>query len=69
MGTDVKEAIPSNMPKPNGKTLVVGRFVDHAADQTVRRSRTGFILFISINSAPIIFGYPTRCDSNTLTSV
>jgi hypothetical protein len=52
---DVKEAIPPNMPKPKGKTLVVKLFVDsdHAADKLLRRSRTGFILYL--NSAPIIW--------------
>jgi hypothetical protein len=52
---DVKEAIPPNIPKPRGKPLVVRLFVDsdHAADKALRRSRTGFILYI--NNAPIIW--------------
>jgi hypothetical protein len=43
------------VPKPKGKTLVVKLFVDsdHAADKLLRRSRTGFILYL--NSAPIIW--------------
>jgi hypothetical protein len=49
----VKEAIPPDMPTPRGKPLVTRLFVDsdHAADESVRRSRTGFILFI--NKAPV----------------
>jgi hypothetical protein len=52
---DVKEAIPPNMPKPRGKTLVIRLFVDsdHAGDVLVRRSRTGFIIYL--NGAPIIW--------------
>jgi hypothetical protein len=52
---DVREVIPSNMPKPRGKTVVVKLFVDsdHAADKLTRRSRTGFILYL--NKAPIVW--------------
>jgi hypothetical protein len=52
---DVKEAIPENKPKPRGKTLVIRLFVDsdHAGDKLVRRSRTGFIVYL--NSAPIVW--------------
>jgi Reverse transcriptase (RNA-dependent DNA polymerase) len=52
---DVREVIPTNMPKPRGKTVVVKLFVDsdHAADQLTRRSRTGFILYL--NKAPIVW--------------
>ena len=43
------------MPKPRGKTVVVKLFVDsdHAADTLIRRSRTGFILYL--NNAPIVW--------------
>ncbi|KAG7345671.1 hypothetical protein IV203_033202 [Nitzschia inconspicua] len=43
------------MPKPLGKPLVMRLFVDsdHAADKMVRRSRTGFILYL--NNAPIVW--------------
>jgi hypothetical protein len=49
----VKEAIPPKMPKPRGKSLVTRLFVDsdHAGDESTRRSRTGFILYL--NNAPI----------------
>ena len=52
---EVKEAIPPNMPKPRGKSLVIRLFVDsdHAADKLVRRSRTGFIIYL--NGAPIVW--------------
>jgi hypothetical protein len=52
---DNHEAIPPHMPKPKGKTLVIRLFVDsdHANDKSMRRSRTGFILYL--NSAPIIW--------------
>ena len=52
---NVKEAIPENRPKPRGKTLVIRMFVDsdHAGDKLVRRSRTGFIIYL--NNAPIIW--------------
>jgi len=47
----VKEAIPPNMPEPQGKEVDIRLFVDsdHAGDKTTRRSRTGF--FIYVNSA------------------
>jgi hypothetical protein len=49
----VKELIPSNVPKPLGKPVVIRFFMDadHAGDRVTRRSRTGFIMFI--NSAVI----------------
>jgi hypothetical protein len=52
---NVKEAIPPDMPKPKGKTLVIRLFVDsdHAGDKLVRRSRTGFIIYL--NGAPIVW--------------
>jgi hypothetical protein len=52
---DIQEAIPPNIPKPKGKTLVITLFVDsdHANDKSLRRSRTGFILYP--NSASVIW--------------
>ena len=52
---DVKEAIPEDMPEPRGKTLVIRLYVDsdHAGDKLVRRSRTGYILYL--NNAPIVW--------------
>ena len=48
---DDKEAIPNNCPKPLGREVDLHIFVDsdHAMDETTRRSRTGY--FIYINSA------------------
>ena len=48
---DVKEAIPRNCPKPLGNEVDLRMFVesDHATDETTRRSRTGY--FIYVNSA------------------
>ena len=52
---EVKEPMPPNMPEPRGKSLVVRLFVDsdHAGDLLVRRSRTGFIIYL--NMAPILW--------------
>jgi hypothetical protein len=52
---NVKEAIPMDMPNPRGKPVVVRLYVDsdHAADKAIRRSRTGFILYL--NNAPIVW--------------
>jgi hypothetical protein len=52
---NIKEPIPTNMPNPLGKSLVMRLFVDsdHAADKLHRRSRTGFMLYL--NSAPVIW--------------
>lgn len=50
---DVKEAIPSNAPKPLVKPVVMQCYVDadHAADKLTRRSQTGILIFL--NMAPI----------------
>ena len=50
---NVKEAIPPDMPEPLGKDVDLRLFVDsdHAGDKLVRRSRTGFFIFL--NSALI----------------
>lgn len=52
---DVKEAIPPDAPEPRGKTLTMRLFVDsdHAGDVLIRRSRTGYIIYL--NGAPIIW--------------
>jgi hypothetical protein len=52
---DVKEARPPDMPTPRGKPLVVRLYVDsdHAGDKAIRRSRTGFIIYL--NSTPIVW--------------
>ena len=48
---DAKEMIPSNCTKPLGREVDLRMFVDsdHATDETKRRSRTGY--FIYVNSA------------------
>jgi hypothetical protein len=52
---DAKEAIPPNAPEPRGKEIDLRLFVDsdHAGDQAIRRSRTGFFVFL--NMAPIVW--------------
>ena len=52
---DVKEALPTNAPKPRGKEVDLRLYVDsdHANDQRTRRSRTGFFIFL--NSVPIVW--------------
>ena len=51
---NVSEPMPPNMPEPRGKEVEIRLHVDsdHAGDQLVRRSRTGF--FACLNSAPLI---------------
>ena len=48
-----KEVLPKNMPEPRGSGFVMRAKVDvdHAADTTTRRSRTGFLVYL--NCAPI----------------
>ena len=52
---DVKEPMPPNAPKPLGKPVIMRLMVDsdHAGDQLIRRSRTGFQIFM--NNAPIVW--------------
>ena len=50
---NVKEPIPLNKPTPRGKCVDLRVFcdADYAGDQSLRRSRTGYIIYL--NSAPI----------------
>ena len=50
---DMKEAIPTNSPKPRGKEFDMRILVDsdHAGDKLTRRYRTGYIIFL--NNVPI----------------
>ncbi len=50
---EMKEELPTKMPKPRGQGFTMRVYVDsdHAGDCLTRRSRTGFIVFL--NSAPI----------------
>ena len=50
---NVQEAVPPNAPVQRGKEVDLRLFVDsdHAGDQHMRRSRTGFLIYF--NSAPI----------------
>jgi hypothetical protein len=52
---DVKEALPPNMPEPRGKDVVFSLYKDsdHAGDPLIRRSRTGYIVYM--NLAPILW--------------
>jgi hypothetical protein len=51
----VSEPLPPNMPEPRGKEIEIRLYVDsdHAGDQLVRRSRTGYFVFL--NMAPLIW--------------
>jgi hypothetical protein len=50
-----KEAIPSNMPEPRGKTVVTRCYVDadHAGCLATRRSNTGVLILV--NEAPMLW--------------
>ena len=50
---DAKEAIPPDMPKERGNSVVISCFVDsnHAGNVKNRRSQTGILIFA--NKAPI----------------
>jgi hypothetical protein len=52
---DVKEMIPSDAPFPRVKEVDLRLFVDsdHAGEQFTRRSRTGFVIYLSM--APIVW--------------
>jgi hypothetical protein len=52
---DVKEMTPSDAPVPRGKEVDLRFFVDsdHAGEQFTRRSRTGFVIYLSM--APIVW--------------
>jgi hypothetical protein len=52
---DVQEPIPLNAPSPRGKEVDTRLFVDadHAGDKRLRRSRTGFFIFL--NSALVMW--------------
>ena len=52
---DVKEPLPPNMPEPRGKEVEIRLCVDsdHAGDQLIRRSRTGYVMLL--NSAPLVW--------------
>ena len=52
----VKEAIPPNAPKPLGRAMQMTAYADtdHAGDITMRRSRTGILLFLN-RSPPIMW--------------
>ena len=51
--TDLKEALPGNMPEARGIGLTMRAYVDvdYAGDSITRRSRTGFLIYL--NSALI----------------
>ena len=50
---DIKEDLPSNAPKPHGKSIKLNIFCDasHATNQVTRRSTTGIIIFL--NGTPV----------------
>ena len=47
--TDLKEALPYNIPEPLGKGLMMSAYVDadHAGDSVTRRLRTGFFIYLN----------------------
>ena len=52
---DVEEELPSKMPDPHGRAIIIYSLVDanHAGNVMTRRSHTGIIMFIK--NAPIIW--------------
>ena len=53
---NAKEELPSNTPKPRGKSIQLNSDVDldHAGDRMTRRSQTGILIF---GNSPPIFWY------------
>ena len=47
---EVEEAIPPNAPKPLGREVDIRMMVDsdHAGDKAIRRSRTGYMIFVQM---------------------
>ena len=62
---DAKEAIPSDMPLPRGKDVDLRLYVDSdfAGNKAIRRSRTGFIVFM--NMAPIVWNSKKQATIET----
>jgi hypothetical protein len=52
---DGVEELPANMPEPRGQGFVIRAkvYADHASDSVIRRSRTGFLVWI--NSCLVYF--------------
>mmetsp|Transcript_6495 Transcript_6495/g.15345 ORF Transcript_6495/g.15345 Transcript_6495/m.15345 type:complete len:176 (+) Transcript_6495:2011-2538(+) len=52
---DAVEELPSNMPKPRGRSVGSTAWVDasHAANKMTRKSHTGYVIFL--NRAPILW--------------
>ncbi len=48
---NVKEAVPPNAPAPRGKDVDLRMFVDsdHAGDKRLRRSRSGFLIYLNMS--------------------
>jgi len=57
---DVPEELPPKMPKPLGKPVHIGCFVDanHAGNLVTRRSHSGILIFVM--NAPILWLSKTR---------
>ena len=47
--TDLKEALPGNIPEQQDKGMTMSAYVDadHAGDPVTRRSRTGFLIYLN----------------------
>jgi hypothetical protein len=52
---DAKQLLPHDMPQPHGNTIRITAYVDsdHASNQQMHKSHTGYIVFI--NCAPILW--------------
>ena len=54
---DAKEPVPPNAPKPCGKEVDLRLFVDadHAGNQAIHRSQTGFLVFLNMSPTIVWF--------------
>jgi len=52
---DMKEAVPPNMPKPQGNKVKMTTFVDsdHAGNLATHHSQTGILIFL--NKSPVVW--------------
>jgi len=54
---DIKDNLPSNAPKPRGKSIQLNMFCDasHATSLVTRQSTTGIIIFLEWYSSEMVF--------------
>ena len=67
---ELKEELPPNMPKPrsNGMIMMVYVDSDHAGDKVIRRSRTGFVIFLNTEPIYWISKKQTSCETSSFGS-